>query len=80
MAATIGPMRRLAGNPSRSNRAASTTDRMMSWCGCGYAEALTVLRDTRRLNEDPAIVASFQERQRLGGKPAWDVLETSYVG
>ena len=46
----------------------------------GMQKALTVLRDTRRLDEDPAIVASFQERQRLVGKPAWDVLETSYVG
>ena len=46
----------------------------------GMQKALTVLRDTRRLDEDPAIVAAFQERQRLVGKPAWDVLETSYVG
>jgi 2-methylisocitrate lyase-like PEP mutase family enzyme len=45
----------------------------------GMQKALTVLRDTRRLDEDPTLVVSFQERQRLVGKPAWDVLETRYA-
>jgi 2-methylisocitrate lyase-like PEP mutase family enzyme len=45
----------------------------------GMQKALTVLRDTRRLDEDPSLVVSFQERQRLVGKPAWDVLETRYA-
>ena len=40
--------------------------------------ALTVLRDARRLDEDPTQVASFAERQRLVGKPQWDELERRY--
>ncbi|GKS98199.1 hypothetical protein AVKW3434_02445 [Acidovorax sp. SUPP3434] len=45
----------------------------------GMQKALTVLRETKRLGEDPALVASFAERQRLMGKPAWDTLERRYV-
>jgi 2-methylisocitrate lyase-like PEP mutase family enzyme len=46
----------------------------------GMQKALTVLRETRRIDEDPAIVAPFKERQRLVGKPQWDALEKRYVG
>jgi 2-methylisocitrate lyase-like PEP mutase family enzyme len=46
----------------------------------GMQRALTVLRDTRRLDEDPALVVSFAERQRLVGKPALDELEKKYAG
>ena len=46
----------------------------------GMQKALTVLRDTRRIDEDPAFVAPFKERQRLLGKPAWDALENRYGG
>ncbi|MEH3085870.1 MAG: isocitrate lyase/PEP mutase family protein [Xylophilus ampelinus] len=45
----------------------------------GMQKALTVLRDTRRIDEDPALVAPFRERQRLVGKPEWDALEKRYV-
>ena len=45
----------------------------------GMQKALTVLRDTRRIDEDPALVASFAERQRLVGKPGWDALEKRYT-
>jgi 2-methylisocitrate lyase-like PEP mutase family enzyme len=45
----------------------------------GMSRALTVLRDTRRIDEDPALVASFAERQRLVGKPEWDALEKRYT-
>jgi 2-methylisocitrate lyase-like PEP mutase family enzyme len=44
----------------------------------GMQKALTVLRDTKRIDEDPSLVAPFAERQRLVGKPAWDVLEKKY--
>lgn len=44
----------------------------------GMQKALTVLRDTRRVDEDPSLVAPFAERQRLVGKPAWDALEKKY--
>ena len=46
----------------------------------GMQRALTVLRDTRGLTEDPALVVPFKERQRLVGKPDWDALEKRYVG
>ncbi len=46
----------------------------------GMQRALTVLRDTRRIDEDPALVASFAERQRLVGKPVLDALEKKYAG
>jgi len=45
----------------------------------GMQKALTVLRDDRRIDEDPALVASFAERQRLVGKPALDALEKKYA-
>ncbi|HYP32862.1 MAG TPA: isocitrate lyase/phosphoenolpyruvate mutase family protein [Burkholderiaceae bacterium] len=45
----------------------------------GMQRALTVLRDTRRVDEDPALVAPFKERQRLVGKPEWDALEKRYT-
>jgi len=45
----------------------------------GMQRALTVLRDTRRLDEDPALVAPFAERQRLVGKPLLDELEKKYT-
>ena len=44
----------------------------------GMSRALTVLRDTSRVDEDPALVAPFAERQRLVGKPEWDALEKRY--
>ncbi|RST52001.1 oxaloacetate decarboxylase [Variovorax sp. DXTD-1] len=46
----------------------------------GMQRALTLLRDTRRLDEDPSLVASFAERQRLVGKPELDRLEKKYAG
>ena len=46
----------------------------------GMQKALTVLRDAHRIDEDPALVAPFKERQRLVGKPAWDAMERRYVG
>jgi 2-methylisocitrate lyase-like PEP mutase family enzyme len=45
----------------------------------GMQKALTVLRDTRHLSEDPALVATFAERQRLVGKPLMDALEQRYA-
>jgi 2-methylisocitrate lyase-like PEP mutase family enzyme len=45
----------------------------------GMQMALTVLRDMRRIDEDPALVAPFAERQRLVGKPELDALERKYA-
>lgn len=45
----------------------------------GMQRALTVLRDTKRIDEDPTLVAPFAERQRLVGKPDWDALEKKYT-
>ncbi|MEO8122045.1 MAG: isocitrate lyase/PEP mutase family protein [Rhodoferax sp.] len=45
----------------------------------GMQKALTVLRDTRRLDEDPALVTPFIERQRLVNKPYFDSLERKYA-
>jgi 2-methylisocitrate lyase-like PEP mutase family enzyme len=45
----------------------------------GMQRALTVLRDTKRIDEDPTLVAPFAERQRLVGKPDWDALEKRYT-
>ena len=45
----------------------------------GMQKALTVLRETHRIDEDPALVAPFAERQRLVGKPALDALEKRYA-
>jgi 2-methylisocitrate lyase-like PEP mutase family enzyme len=44
----------------------------------GMQRALTVLRDQKRVDEDPALVTPFAERQRLVGKPEWDALEKKY--
>jgi 2-methylisocitrate lyase-like PEP mutase family enzyme len=44
----------------------------------GMQKALTALREMRRLDEDPALVASFAERQRLVRKPEMDALEQRY--
>ena len=46
----------------------------------GMQKALTVLRETHRIDEDQALVVRFSERQRLVGKPAWDALEKRYRG
>lgn len=45
----------------------------------GMQKALTVLRDTRRIDEDPALVVPFAERQRLVNKPLYDALERQYT-
>jgi hypothetical protein len=45
----------------------------------GMQKALTVLRETRRVDEDPALVAPFAERQRLVRKPELDALEKRYA-
>lgn len=45
----------------------------------GMQRALTALRDDRRIDEDPALVVSFAERQRLVGKPGLDLLEKKYA-
>ena len=45
----------------------------------GMQKALGVLRETRRLDEDPALVVSFAERQRLVRKPEMDALEQRYA-
>lgn len=45
----------------------------------GMQKALTVLRDAKRLEEDPALLIPFAERQRLVGKPEWDALERLYT-
>ena len=44
----------------------------------GMTKVLTVLREHQRVDEDPALVAPFAERQRLVGKDTWDELETRY--
>ena len=45
----------------------------------GMQKALAVLRDTKRVDEDPALVVPFAERQRLVGKPELDALEKRYA-
>jgi 2-methylisocitrate lyase-like PEP mutase family enzyme len=45
----------------------------------GMQKALTVLRETRRIDEDPALVVPFTERQRLVRKPELDALEKRYA-
>jgi 2-methylisocitrate lyase-like PEP mutase family enzyme len=44
----------------------------------GMQKALGVLKETKRIDEDPALVTPFAERQRLVGKPEWDALERHY--
>jgi 2-methylisocitrate lyase-like PEP mutase family enzyme len=45
----------------------------------GMQKALTVLREQRRMDQDPALVAPFAERQRLVNKPLYDALERKYT-
>ena len=45
----------------------------------GMQKALGTLHQTRRLDEDPALVVSFAERQRLVRKPEMDALEQRYA-
>ena len=44
----------------------------------GMQRTLTQLRETQRIDEDPALVTLFAERQRLVNKPLWDALEKKY--
>ncbi|PAT36995.1 carboxyvinyl-carboxyphosphonate phosphorylmutase [Vandammella animalimorsus] len=44
----------------------------------GMQNALGALRRDKQLLESSGLVASFAERQRLVGKPAWDALEQRY--
>src|SRR5690606_17533967 len=44
----------------------------------GMQRALAVLREQRQLDEDPALVAPFSERQRLVNKALFDALEQRY--
>jgi 2-methylisocitrate lyase-like PEP mutase family enzyme len=44
----------------------------------GMSRVLVQLRDRRRVDEDPNLVAPFAERQRLVGKHEWDELEFRY--
>ncbi|WP_175828790.1 isocitrate lyase/PEP mutase family protein [Burkholderia cepacia] len=44
----------------------------------GMQAALTELRDTGRLDENPALVAPFAERQRLVDKARFDALDARY--
>jgi 2-methylisocitrate lyase-like PEP mutase family enzyme len=46
----------------------------------GMQQALGVLKATGRMDEDPALVAPFAERQRLVGKGEFDALERRYGG
>ncbi|NCU66276.1 isocitrate lyase/PEP mutase family protein [Acidovorax sp. 210-6] len=46
----------------------------------GMQRTLTQLRETQRIDEDPALVTPFAERQRLVGKEVWDGLEKKYLG
>ena len=45
----------------------------------GMQRVLQQLKTTQRMDEDPALVTSFADRQRLVGKPGWDDLEQRYV-
>jgi len=44
----------------------------------GMQKALTVLRDSQRIDENSGLVVSFTERQRLVSKPQWDAMEKKY--
>ncbi|MEX3957600.1 2-methylisocitrate lyase-like PEP mutase family enzyme [Trinickia symbiotica] len=44
----------------------------------GMQQSLGVLRERGRVDEDPAIVAPFKERQRLVQKPLFDSLDARY--
>jgi 2-methylisocitrate lyase-like PEP mutase family enzyme len=45
----------------------------------GMHKVLTLLRESRRIDEDPALLTPFAERQRLVGKAQWDALEARYA-
>lgn len=45
----------------------------------GMQRSLGALKAARQLDEDPVIVAPFQERQRLVDKPFYDALEKTYA-
>jgi 2-methylisocitrate lyase-like PEP mutase family enzyme len=45
----------------------------------GMQQALNVLRDDGKLDEDPGLVVPFSERQRLVGKPFYDSLDEKYA-
>lgn len=45
----------------------------------GMQKALAVLRDAKRIDEDPALVVPFAERQRLVNKSELDALERRYA-
>ena len=45
----------------------------------GMQKTLTVLRDEKAVQESSGLVATFAERQRLVGKPAWDALEKRFT-
>jgi 2-methylisocitrate lyase-like PEP mutase family enzyme len=45
----------------------------------GMQRALDLLRQQGRLDEDPAVVTPFAERQRLVDKPLYDALERKYA-
>jgi 2-methylisocitrate lyase-like PEP mutase family enzyme len=45
----------------------------------GMHKVLAQLRETRRIDEDPALLTPFAERQRLVGKAHWDALEGRYA-
>ena len=45
----------------------------------GMQQALGVLKAQGRIDEDPALVVSFAERQRLVNKPFYDALERQYT-
>ena len=44
----------------------------------GMQKTLAVLRDEKSVHEASGLVATFAERQRLVGKPAWDALEQRF--
>jgi len=45
----------------------------------GMQKALAVLRDEGKLDEDPTLLAPFNERQRLVDKPLFDRLDKQYA-
>jgi len=45
----------------------------------GMQRTLGFLQQHKRVDEDPQLLAPFNERQRLVGKPDWDALEKRYA-
>ena len=45
----------------------------------GMQTALSLLKQQGLLNEDPALVTPFNERQRLVNKPLFDELDARYA-